>query len=476
MAATSLVTIWFGFNGAGKTMALALRLIAACQGRDPLLAKVRPRPLQILICVTGFEAMSTIDLARQLYTLSPPDLFAQVDVDENGNPVGRPRPWYAPGRGFRGRPPRLVVQTGPFKGTVINVTTLGAGSMHSAGGTVDIIIINEPITEEVWDELAGRDRVGSLGILWYVFTPTPKAPSQEWVERVVQNAPPGWVTYVTSPLEEGSYLVSTGATAKTLRLGDLVLHLAETLYLEPPEKTAARVARWSEHSRPQRMGLSLRPFLEETYFSRVWTADVLHDDPGVGGWLVGGIDYSTKDGRTRVVIAKWWAEGNPRAFYGHVIVDLKASTSDPDTVARELLDALAEAEIEIGDVDAWIGDRAAISDRGFVVRDNRAFRAAVLQELRHRAKDPRIAAPRALWEIRTPKKRGGSSWAAKAFLRSLISHHPPRLRVMRRCSHIIEDFEQWDGTDRSTSKDGLDALGYGAEVGARHYGLWTSLE
>lgn len=467
--------IWFGFNGAGKTLALCIRLIRACLGDDPSTVGIK-RPLRILICTTGFEAQSTIDIARQLFEIAPKGLFAQVDVDERGDPIGRARPWYAPGRGFRGRPPRLVVQCGPLKGTVINFTTLGAGSEHSAGGTIDIIAVNEPITREVFDELSSRDRVGSLGILWYVFTPTPKAAGQEWVEDVVRDAPTGTMTYVVSALDEGSYSIPTGGDGTEVIFEGQPFRLAAKRSLEPWQKTEARIARWSEHSRPQRMGLSLRPFLDENFFSRVWKADVIHDNPGVGGWLVAGLDYSTKDGRTRVVIAKWWAQGNPRTFWGHVVVDVRATTSDPDTVARELLDELDRLEIPVEAIDAWIGDRAAVADRGLVVRDNLSFRGAMLQEMRHRAGKSDLRAPPALWKIKTPKKRGGSSWASKGFLRALIAHDPPRLRICSYCTAIVEDFESWDGTDRSRFKDGLDALGYGAEVGARHYGLWTATE
>jgi hypothetical protein len=475
-ASATPVTIWFGFNGAGKTLSAARRLVAACEGRDPCLRGVRPRPLRILLCVTGFEAQSTIDLARQLHEIAPPDLFAQVDIDDDGNQIGRPRPWYSPGRGFKGRPPRLVVLRGPFSGSVINVTTLGAGSMHSAGGTVDIILVNEPITREVWDELAGRDRVGSLGILWYVFTPTPRAPSQEWVEEVVENAPKNSLTYIQTELVEDSYTIPTGAEEREVTYQGRTLKLVSRRYLEPQAKTAARVARWSEHSRPQRCGRSLRPFLDENYFSKVWTSEVIDDNPGIGGWLVAGIDYSTKDGRTRFVLVKWYAAGSPRSFLGHVVVDVRATTSDPDTVAREVLDALKVAGIPVESIDAWVGDRAAIADRGLTYRDNVAFRSAMLGELRRRSNNASLKAPQALWEIKTPRKPAGYSWAAKSFIRNMLSHKPTQLHIMSRCVHLIEDFESWDGTAQSRFKDGLDALGYGAEVGARHYGLWTSTE
>jgi len=151
MAATTRRLIWYAYNGAGKTCALVLRLIRVFEGSDPICRGITNHELTILLCVTGYEAVSARDMARQLHALLPTGLVAQVDLDDEGRPIGRAHEWYARGRGFRGRPPRLVVQRGPMRGTVLNVVTLGSGSGAAAGGTVDLVLVNEPIDGELFE-------------------------------------------------------------------------------------------------------------------------------------------------------------------------------------------------------------------------------------------------------------------------------------------------------------------------------------
>lgn len=438
--------VCFGANGTGKTWVLCSELVRVLEGRHPRW----PRgPISILLCVTGWHSLSARALAKILNSLAPPDLLGQQDLDpRTGNPTGQIRSWYSPQRGFAGSPPRLVVLRGPMRGTMVDLTTLGAGSQHSAGGTYHLVAADEPITPEEWAELTSRGR-GVAGCIWYLFTPTMKAPPQDWARELCER---GDTALVHVPLTRDNLTLSSG------RL------------IEPWEDVERRIARWPVVERPMRMGLSWEPLIEGAWFREAWSEEAWDDSPKEGGYVVGGVDYSTQATRTRVVVAAWYVSGR-RDLSGHVVLDYRSTSSSLDTIASELLNEFERAGIPLDAVDEWVGDRAAIADAGLVRRDNMLFRNAMLAEWRRRGKTTGL--PRQLWEIATPKKRSGSSWHVMSLLHTLLNARPkPNLLLMRRCQILGQNFQRWDGRKNSVEKDGLDALGYSYQRAARSLGLW----
>lgn len=458
--------IWFGHNGGGKTEALCRRLIRVFEGRDQICAGLA-RALTIVLVVTNYDAASSRDLADQLYALTPPGLLAQVEIGENGKPASRCSPWYGRGKGFRGRPPRVVVQRGPMRGTVLNVTTLGAGALAAAGVTADLILVNEPISRELFTELATRDRAGALGYLWYVLTPIPGAPDQMWIPDAVKaiREAGGSISYLQTRLTRDALTFPSGRTLESWE-----------------EKTAPRIAAWDPVERPMRMGESLEPILDGGYFVAVWREALVVDSipPGLTLYLVGSLDHSLSEGRMRVGVTGFSVQGHAggRHLVGYDLVDVRATSARIDEAADLFLTALEEAGIDLGQIDEWVGDRATSDMRHLVTRDNRTWRAAVLAALRAPKRCPRgvaptsVYAPPSLWEIRTPGKYSGSSWHNMSQLRSAMAAEPPRLYLHRRCSDLAEDFQRWDGRRQSRHKDGLDRIGYAWEAAHRHFDLW----
>lgn len=464
LAARERRVVWFGHNGAGKTEALVRRCIRVFEGTDVICAGLA-RPLVMLLCVTGYDAVSCRDFARQLHEMAPAGLLAQVDLDERGNQIGRASEWYGAAKGFRGRPPRLVVQRGPMKGTTLNITTMGSGQGAAAGGTVDVVLVNEPIGEDMLEELASRDRGWALGYLWYVLTPIPGAPSQVYLERG----------------EEGPGLCERwGNTCRFIRteLTRDALVLPSGRRLEPWEKTEARISGWSPATRPMRMGISLEPILEDAFFASVWRDSLVVDEipPEETLFLVGNLDHGLIEGRMRVGVTGFSVHGplKARRLSAWDLVDLRGSDARVDDMAELFLRELDTHGIPLESIDAWVGDRAIVANSKLVRRDNYTWRGAVLQALRRRAHDDSVRAPRSLWEIRTPRKRAGSSVYLMEQLRSAMAEDPSRIHFLRHCALIQEDVQRWDGTRTSPNKDGLDRLGYAWETAHRHYGLWRS--
>lgn len=448
--------IWFGHNGGGKTEALARRFVRVFEGIDPICAGVR-RPLSCLLIVTGYDAVSCRDFAKQLHDLMPRGLVAQVDLDDDGNPIGRPSEWYGPAKGFRGRPPRIVVQRGPMRGTVLNISTLGSGTGASAGGTIDLIGVNEPISQELYDELVSRDRAGALGFLWYVLTPIPGAPSQVWIPETVAR------------LGSSCRYIQTRLTPEALTF-------PSGRRLEPWQKTSERIAGWSSASRPMRMGESLEPIQEDAFFASVWRDSlVIREVPeGSDLYLIGNLDHGLIEGRMRVGVTGYRVKGpvGHRRLVAYDLIDLRGTGCRIDEMADLFLRALDEAGMTLENIDEWVGDRAIVANVKLVKRDNYSWRGAVQEALRRKTRDETARVGRALWDIRTPKKKTGSSVYLTEQLRSAMGEEPPRIYFLESCTLIQADIQKWDGSRTSEHKDGIDRLGYSWEAAHRHFGLW----
>ena len=473
--------VWFGANGTGKTNALVRRLIRVFEGSDPI-CRLGKSVLSILLVVTSYDAVSARDLAQQLHALAPDGLLAQVEAGPDGRPVSRASPWYGPGKGFRGHPPRIVVQHGPMKGTTLNVATLGSGPGASAGGTLDLILVNEPVSRALIDELATRDRADALGYLWYAFTPIVGAPDQSWIPKWVADQGPQAV-YLVTPLTQDALIFPSG---RPLESWD--------------EKTAPRIASWVDSQRPMRMGHSLEPLLEDGFFTECWdpiTHIVASVPAGADLWLVGSIDHSFRSGRVAVGVTGYRVTGqsSARRLTAYDLVGISGDGADYDRLAEQFLAALDMAEVPLDSIDQWTGDRASVSTSTLRRRDNLLWRGAVLGALRRRARargvEPsRIKAPRPLWSISTPRKRPGSSEYIMGEMRRALSEKPPRLYILRssieialeigrssnrltgEIEHLAQAIPRWDGTPGAPEKDHLDRIGYSWEMAHRRYKMW----
>ncbi len=160
---------WMGANGQGKTDALAADIVWRLRGKHPFRQVHRP-PIQLLLMVDTFEAQSTIDIAEAIFCKLVPGEVS-------------PESGYTPGRGLKGRPPRIVLEGGPGRESILHLSTYGAGARRSAGGTRHHVACNEPMPAGHWGELSSRGR-GVDGEISLVFTPTLEHPPQGWLEEL----------------------------------------------------------------------------------------------------------------------------------------------------------------------------------------------------------------------------------------------------------------------------------------------------
>ncbi len=202
--------VWYGANGQGKTHALAAEFVWRLRGRHPFRHVHKP-PVELLLMVEGFEAQSTVDIAGAIWHMLHPD-----EVDETCG--------FTPGRGLKGRPPRIVLSSGPGKGSILHLSTYGSGARRAAGGTRHFVGCNEPMPEAMDGELISRGR-GVMGEVAIVFTPTLTHPPQDWLAKKCHSGkvqmpdddiPRDWI--YDRRIGGGYNLLQTELTRDSLRL------------------------------------------------------------------------------------------------------------------------------------------------------------------------------------------------------------------------------------------------------------------
>jgi hypothetical protein len=229
-----------------------------------------------------------------------------------------------------------------------------------------------------------------------------------------------------------------------------------------------------------RTGQSLEPIYEGGALADAWDPGVHIVNaapPGLHLWLVGAIDHSLRSRRVRVGVTGYvLAPGLERRLVAYDLIDPVGDGADYLSLARRFLSDIRSAGIPLESIDQWIGDRATVGAHHQVVRDNVAWKRAVLAVLRE-APPPGVAAssilvPTPLHRILTPRKRAGSSEHLIGQLHQAMAERPPRLYLHRRCVQLAQDIPRWDGSSRAAEKDGLDRIGYSWEAAHRHHHMW----
>ena len=126
VADTSRLVLWRDGNRLGKSFALAWELIHRCRGTHPFKTTHRP-PIRALVISVSLDQI--VPLMEAIWMLVPKgELSSKCGFD--------------PGRGITGKPPRLVFESGPGKGSVISFATYRQGSTRIAGGEYQVVVMD----------------------------------------------------------------------------------------------------------------------------------------------------------------------------------------------------------------------------------------------------------------------------------------------------------------------------------------------
>lgn len=398
-----------GGNGTGKTRAHAAELVWRAEGRHPFRRTHRP-PVKMVCYGYSFSAMETI--MEEVWRF----------VDKSQVVYGG----FDPGRGCRGKPPRITWRNG----SVLLFLTYGESTEAYAGKTLHYQGLDEPMPESKWGEVRSRTR-GVSGEIGMTFTPTPEAPPQLWLREKCDQ---GEVSLTNIPLCLDAVTPTGGRPWMT------------------QAEIEALIASWLPLERDMRRGVSWEPITSGRQLDGFEERHITTAVPMVelrGGV---GIDHGIVAGRQGAMVVA--TDGWSIWFLAEYRPDKKGPRTSPRQDAEGIRRALKEVGWDFDTDLIWMGDRAAESQSWGSRKSNGALVSAIEKLMNRRREE---IGPSGLW-IRVPNKQAISPWHGFSMLNSLFIED--RAYVHPRCVNFIESLRTWEGNPRDPAKDLLDGARY----------------
>lgn len=455
-------------NQIGKSHATAAKMGHFIRRTGPY-ANRRAAPVRVLVISTSKEQI--VPLMEKMRDLFPPGEVCRDLRNDRGRVRITPLE-FVDGLGFTGKPPRIYWHTGPAKGSTITFATYKQGAGRIAGGTFDLVVCDEPLPKEIWDECQPRV-MHKKGAIWVTFTPTPECCDVAYLRKLVAD---GLIKELHAEL-----------TVETKRLrrrdggpGRALMTQAEI------DVYAASIL---PIARDMRVKGSWDIVVTDRHFMG-WGEHCLAGDrdlPPPGSIFAIGMDHGLTTGRQAAALIaicqndrlmpEVWVLGEYRPE-GYAV---------PETVARGILRMIDQVGRRLSggylaadgswlggvpgtydDLHKWYGDRAAVARRGGIRMENSSIRRFIAKQLGRDVEN--------LKEINTPIKYGGSSIHGEGLLNAMMARRkftpgtdgdlpngPGYFRVWRGCTHFIADVAKYKGAANDPAKDLMDAVRYPAQ-------------
>jgi len=417
---------WVDANQLGKSFALAFDVLHRCRGTHPYI-RVRNPPIKCLVIGYSIEQMEP--LMERLWTLAPKGEL-------------HPKCGYDPGRGITGKPPRLIFNSGPGRGSRILFATYKQGAGRVAGSTLDHAVMDEPPPESIYEEVVPR-LLRKQGTMRIGMTPVPGMPDVTWLREKCEAA-------------DGTEYFNFGLKPENCWPDG---YPAPWLTQEDIDEFAASLPERSRAMRTRGVWDQLVSGAWLSSFDRTKNVRAVR----LGDWrnarLVVGLDHGTADGKqcAMLVAVDGGHTERPRVAYLDETVSEGYTTPEHDAVA--ILEMLGRWRLQYDNVDLWIGDVATGSKKYQVRKSNTHVRNEMARQL---GKSSRQIKPFA-----EPVKYASSLSDGMHLLNTLFERvdemGEATTIVDPRCETFIAACEQFDGNKRHQLKDVLDAGRYATE-------------
>ena len=433
--------LWRAANQVGKSRGLAKKLIHFIRRTGPY-ADRRPGPVKVM--VMSFSREQMVPLHEKLWELLP--------KDEIGEGVQ-----FEPGFGFRGKPPRILFTSGEAKGSVLIFATYKQGSRRAAGGTFDVVALDEPVEERIWGEIQPRVLHGDPGEIWITFTPTPDSPPLDYLRKMVED---GKVTEMVTELTVANVTLTDGRTLLTQEQIDEfsggLLEVEKDMRLRGGWEivtTERALDNWGPHN-------------------------VGHSRPPEGATVAVGIDHGSGSGKqAAAVVAISNANGmEPRVWL--LGESVAGGFTTPDMDAQAILDMLRRVGLGYDNVDVWVGDRPS----GMNKFDVRKSNADLQRQMARLIGRPFESTKR----IDVPQKWDGSVVSGFRLLNAMMGRRDDgaipgdklgggHFQVAGACPKFVAAAMKWKWQKAAPEKDILDAVRYPIEKVVKA-GQWFSFK
>lgn len=427
--------LWRAPNQVGKSRALAKKMIHFVRASGPYRDRT-PGPKKILVMSFSKEQMEP--LHEKIWELLP--------KDEIGPGVE-----FEPGFGFRGKPPRIKFTSGPGRGSVIIFATYKQGSRRAAGGTFDVVVLDEPVEERIWGEIQPRVLHGDPGEIWITFTPTPDSPPLEYLRKMVEagsvvEMPTMALSVDVMTLEDGRALLTQ------TQIDDFVASLLEV------EKDMRLRGGWEIVSTERALD-NWGPHCVGTWRSITGVVPP-------GAVLAVGMDHGAGTGKQAAALVAITEQHSTAPRVWLLAEHVSEGYTTPDMDAAAILDMIASVGLSYEDIDVWVGDRASGTNKHDVRKTNRDIRHQMARILKRRSD--------LLKFIETPHKFDGSIVSGVRTLNAMMGrrndliHAGDKLgaahfQASSSCHHFAAAAAKWKWNPKDREKDILDAVRYPVE-------------
>lgn len=421
--------LWRAANQVGKSRGQAKKVIHFIRRTGPYRNRA-PGPVKVMVMSFSKEQMEP--LMEKLWELLPRDEIAP-SVD------------FEPGFGFRGKPPRITFTSGQGKGSLIIFATYKQGSRRAAGGTFDVVILDEPVEERIWGEILPRVLHGTPGEIWITFTATPDSPPLDYLRKLVED---GQIEELHTDLTVENVTLETG---RPLLSKDWIDAFDRSLL--PIERDMRMRGGWEivstdralDNWGPQCLGLA---------------------NPPAGSIVAVGVDHGAGSGKQAAAVI---AIDDPHGMFPRVWLmaeSVAEGFTTPDIDADAVLKMLASVGLGYDDVDLWVGDRASGMNKYDVRKTNQDLR-------RHMARILGRPSEKLKW-IETPKKWDGSVTYGFRLLNAIMGRRtdpsgavdlmaPSHFQARPSCVRFAQAAQRWKWNPKDPAKDILDAVRYPIE-------------
>lgn len=425
----------------GKTTAGSGELIFRCLGKHPF-KRVKASPARCALVTMG--KAQGIEIQRTLHDLIPPEALVPGQI-------------FSARTGYRGHKPVIEFKNG----SSITIYSNGQGPSALAGSEFDFILLDEPPSQEVYDEAWARlvNTGGSLGL---TLTPI-NGPPLPWLQKLVEE---GKVADYNTPLTPESQV--SPLTGLPRRTHDGVLWDAAFIedYRERANPLIAPITLDGEWER-RTEGQFFKCFDPHRHISTLLPNVSLE-------WFL-GIDFASADrelGMAAVLTGvQTYLDDKKRKQTKLFVLDeiVLPGTSSMETFATAIIKAIEERGLQWRDLDGVFADNPVKSRYVTASKIELGKWIARLIGVSHETMRPRI--------LSAKEGLGGGGVTARSkdqrcrWLYGEIS--ADRVRVHPRCKTVIEGLDKWDYGDRHPLKDALDALMYGLKPFWKDSSRWA---
>jgi hypothetical protein len=432
------LTVWWGANGLGKSVAAAELAKRALAGQ---LHWQTPGPHTVMLL--GKTWMQLAQTLGYFWDQVPHHWFKERVRFEAGQLKGQ-------------RMPIFDVVAGPGAGGKLILAVFNAENV--AGPRAHVVITDEPLPEDVHNELWPR-LFGRNGRMYVVFTPAMStARKVDYLWKLVDDESKPFIGEIQTVLTLDAVTPRGGLLERPWTTQEAIDQLEQGV--------SGKVA-------DMRMGRSRHPNAEGVYFD-AWHDGLVSDGAELeqlgglvppGSLLGVGLDWGSKPGATRAVLqAAGGRRMDPELWVLDEYKSSRESRRDQDADARGVVDMLARHGLTLEHVDLWVGDRPHGGDRFGGMKSIHRFQKSLArtQGVDVSKEGWKSKLPRPLQNMLQPRKYDGSVYDNCDELHRLMVGAHPRLMVHPRCAHLIDNIEKWEGGKLDPAKDGIDAWRYGA--------------